>query len=758
MKIGIITFWDTNDNYGQIMQCYALSTYLNNVGHDTMIIRYKPKSQTVKSSMWTKLSPSHIVAYCKYRKELQEIKKRADIERNFDCFRGEYLNYSEKIYYGFTQLWDEDWSDFDAFICGSDQIWSPKPDEQLNAYFLQFAPLQSLRIAYAPSFGRSVLPEEYQNQLHNLLSLFDAVSTREKEGVDFCTRANIKCELVCDPTILLDQSDYLKLTVPPKRDNHIFCYLIKWDTLFPIEEINKIASNYSGIHYFYTNGQKKYFNYEKDQSIEAWLSAIQNSNLSLTNSFHGTVFSILSHTPFVVFPLSGDSAAMNNRIVSLLDKLGLLDRMFKKGVVLKQIIDTPIDWKEVDKRIESFRQHSKLFLQKALSPKKRDYCNHNICFTTRGSVHHTYGGLDRVTELLADYFRNKGANVYFVSQVQRSVYHKNIQYLLPDSKEFSSEINVSWFNDFICRNNIDVIINQEGNVDLTMPLNKSVKKITVLHFNPNYIDDNHFQRKFKGYPLLRKLFDSPIKKVGLRYLRNILSKNYIYQINYADYFVLLSDQFRNTLSNLLPQGYDYRKVLAINNPLVIDTEFNLVTSQKQNTVIYVGRIDNGFKNVDKLIKIWGKIANKVPNWNFEICGQGDEFEQDKALIAKDGIPRCKLVGLVNPEPYYKRASIIVMASSSSEGWGMVLVEAMQYGCVPIVLNSYASVRDIIKNGSNGVLIEPSTDMENNFAEQLLCLIQSADLRKTMMHNALSSVKKYDIKEIGQYWLKLIDAN
>lgn len=197
-------------------------------------------------------------------------------------------------------------------------------------------------------------------------------------------------------------------------------------------------------------------------------------------------------------------------------------------------------------------------------------------------------------------------------------------------------------------------------------------------------------------------------------------------------------------------------MLAINNPLSLDTTFDVNEMTKEKTILYVGRIDNGFKNVDKLIRIWGEIANQVSDWKFEICGQGQELEANKQIVEQEKIPRCKLLGLVNPTPYYKKASVIMMASASSEGWGMVLVEAMQYGCVPIVLNSYAAVKDIIHNGENGVVVEPCQDMEKQFALQLLKLLQSDSERKQMMNKAIESVKQYDINNIGQQWLKLIN--
>ena len=187
------------------------------------------------------------------------------------------------------------------------------------------------------------------------------------------------------------------------RDNKVFCYLIKWDTLFPIDEVKRVVSKYNGIHYFCTNGQEQLFQYEKNQTIGNWVESIQKSNLSLTNSFHGAVFSILSHTPFVAFPLTGEASAMNNRLTSLLTKLGLENRIYSKGADLNSIVKTPIDWDKVDARLNDFRVESEKFLLNALK-KKGQNCGHNICFLTSGSVHHNYGGLDRVTELLAEFF------------------------------------------------------------------------------------------------------------------------------------------------------------------------------------------------------------------------------------------------------------------------------------------------------------------------------------------------------------------
>ena len=115
-----------------------------------------------------------------------------------------------------------------------------------------------MRIAYAPSFGRSVLPTEYQSQLHSLLEHFDAISVRESEGVDFCKQAQMNSQLVCDPTLLLTDYDYRQLTNNSIRDNHVFCYLIKSYTQFPEHQVKRVVDKYDRIQYFCTKGDQKF--------------------------------------------------------------------------------------------------------------------------------------------------------------------------------------------------------------------------------------------------------------------------------------------------------------------------------------------------------------------------------------------------------------------------------------------------------------------------------------------------------------------
>lgn len=374
MKIGIITFWNSQDNYGQLLQCFALQHYLKRQGHDPFLIRYIPQVNNKSKldrilGLWKVFSPLHLIAY-------KRLKQRILFDKNnpryFDDFRKQHIEFSSNLYYSFDDLNNEKW-DVDAFICGSDQIWSySKNHETIKSFFLQFAPSNVKVIAYAASFGRSELPKVYSEMLPELLKKFDLLGIREESGVDLCFNANRKdAVLVCDPTILLNGDDFIKSIVNKEivELNSVFIYLLNWETNFPLNEINDyLAENELKSTFFGANGMelKNIFKHETDLSINSWMQSLASSKFSFTNSFHGTVLSILLKRPFICFPLIGESAKMNDRISTLLKKVGLENRIYSSNNSINEILESPIDWFEVEKRLNDFRTESELFLDKAL--------------------------------------------------------------------------------------------------------------------------------------------------------------------------------------------------------------------------------------------------------------------------------------------------------------------------------------------------------------------------------------------------------
>lgn len=378
MKIGIITFWNSQDNYGQLLQCFALQNYLKKQGHEPFLIRYvaQVKNKTVTErlfGLWKIFSPTHVLAY----KSMMDNQKKsaifnADYPRYFDDFRAKHLVLSPSIYYSLEELNNEKWN-ADAFICGSDQIWSYSLiKDNLRAFFLQFAPENKKVIAYAASFGRPELPEDYSKMLAQLLEKFSSIGLREETGVDLCKKANRKdAQLVCDPTILLSGNDYISAIVDKEIivHNSVFTYLLNWETEFPLDEIKSfIAEKELKMEFVGAHGMehRNLFPSMNDLTIASWLESMASSKFVFTNSFHGTVLAILLKRPFVTFLLSGESAKMNGRISTLLTKLGLENRIYSSVKSINEMSETPIHWDEVDEKLKIFRSESELFLKQAL--------------------------------------------------------------------------------------------------------------------------------------------------------------------------------------------------------------------------------------------------------------------------------------------------------------------------------------------------------------------------------------------------------
>lgn len=771
MKIGIVTYWDSSDNYGQIMQGLALQRFLRSLGHDPFIIRFHEEvPSTSLCGKISKLSPLYLWQYIKYRKAISNaLVFNQNHPRRFKEFKKNNIKYSKQEFWSFNELLCADWSEIDAFICGSDQIWSPKYLPNWLSYTLAFAPMRCRKIAYACSFGRSSLDLKYTYQLKEQLKTFNAIGLREKTGVSICKNAGIaEAKLVCDPTLLLKANDYLDIVNDiSKKKNTAFIYLLNWEMDLPTQEINKYLNSQNiKISYFPTRGNENLWTSSQDLSINNWIREIALSQLVITNSFHGTVFSIIFHRPFVAFALQGKDAGMNDRLQTLLSAIGLENHIYTKDgeLSIEAIASLPIDWQDIDKKLAILRQSGITLLDEGLHSFHNDESKHNICFFTNKSVHHRYGGLDRVTELLADSFVQHGHHVFYLSYDKREIYDKDRQYFLPNPQKQKSKENVDAFNTFLINKKIDVLINQEANVDITLPINPNTRKhltvLSTLHFNPNYIDDRHFANKFGQNlglrnTILNKIFRIPlIKSLGLKFLRNKLSRNYKKQIKWSDRLVLLSDRFKPDLLKLTNfNNIDTSKITAINNPCIISSDNTCTQREKKNIILYVGRLDISFKRIDHILDIWKRLSSQHEDWKFILVGDGIDRKLLENKVINENIQRVSFVGIQDPAEYYKQAKFIILTSSASEGWGMVLVEAQQYGCVPVCYRSYSAISDIISDGKNGILVENNDT--NSLLSKLEAAMDTPAIYNALKTNCIKSVKRFDIETISQQWLKLM---
>ena len=335
MRIGIITYWSSSDNYGQQLQCFALQKYLKGLGHDAYLIKYMPISSVplwrriVRSIKYRLLVSSEQKENDKKNAEISSTNELLNAKRNFVGFRNNYIDSTDIVYHSIHELRANP-PKADVYICGSDQVWNNRlEDENTAGWFLDFGSPKTRRLSYAASIGREIDSKEYES-FSTYLKRFDAISVREQKANDLCHHLGFEKSIVAiDPTLLLKSSDYNVLNNGIKKEGsskpYAFVYLLNirnsdevyWDEFHKMIQENDLSVRVvasSG----YLPAQDFLPGYQNEQAtIPEWLSLIKHSEFVITTSFHGVVFCLLNHKPFYAVLLNNEFSKGNDRIISL---------------------------------------------------------------------------------------------------------------------------------------------------------------------------------------------------------------------------------------------------------------------------------------------------------------------------------------------------------------------------------------------------------------------------------------------------------
>lgn len=374
-KVAVITFFQSLDNYGQLLQCFALQKTLQKLGTSPYVIRYGFHRPYCLWLQWRILF-SRTGLYL-IRKNVEsfyhEYIKTKSPNRRFNSFRHNHIVFSHRCYNSLEDL-QRNPPKADIYITGSDQVWAQLLSSHNNrSFFLDFGENSIKRIAYAPSFAIEDYPNELLGELSILLNNFDAVSVRETTGVTICKKVGIHAHLVLDPTLLLTPDDYNFVSATAANDKYCFAYHVNITTS---EELRWASvSKYNERH-----GIISYATFANPQdnidmkilvgaeyvypTIPQWLGWIKNAEYVLTSSFHGIAFSILFHVPFVACLRKKSMYAGNDRITTLLTSLCLDYRIISSDSGIESILSRKIDWYEVDKRLFELRKDSIAFLSR----------------------------------------------------------------------------------------------------------------------------------------------------------------------------------------------------------------------------------------------------------------------------------------------------------------------------------------------------------------------------------------------------------
>lgn len=356
MRILTLTTYE-GYNYGASLQAYALQHFLKLQGHDTAIIRFEPEYLMRYYAFWYVNPDSRLNANPITRMLYRIMKwgqRRTTLKRKrvFDYFNHQILTETEQKWSS-SEMLMHDPPKADLYLCGSDQIWNVLYEAGRDpVFYLEFVK-EGKKASYAASFSFLDLPKEHFVRIQRSLQKFDAVSVRELQGKELVEKMGVDAAWVLDPVFLLSVSEWDSLINRKEILSYEPCDIKeKYLLIYDFEgnaKLKEFAINYSRRHNLKIFAITDRFplcyadkNFKNAGPVD-FIRMIKGCDCFISNSFHGTAFSIIFHKPFFVF--NREKAKVNSRMQSLLQLYGLEDRI----VVDENEKSYSIDWEKIDK-------------------------------------------------------------------------------------------------------------------------------------------------------------------------------------------------------------------------------------------------------------------------------------------------------------------------------------------------------------------------------------------------------------------------
>lgn len=379
MKIGVVTYFNIK-NYGSALQAFSLKRICNKLGHDVVFLNVRENAPICKIAhkfhvgCVTLLKCARYSAARKTHREIRSLKHKVESSISsettdlLDKFLSEQL---PSVNVGRTALKKAAQTErFGAFICGSDQIWSPLSVHLSGYKYLNFAPRKK-RIAYAPSFGVASVPNYNKAFVRRMLRGFDDISVRENQGAKIVNELiGIEPPVVLDPTMLLSGDEWRTLykehTVPFEKEKYALCYFFDEPETDIVEQIAEYSRKNDLKMLVLSSGNVQLIS-NGAQLVHAgpweFLRYVDEAECVFTNSFHGSAFSILFARPLKVFGRShSDTVKQTSRIDTLLETTQLHECMCsssEEGII-------PVNTEKGGDRLYSCRDSSIAYVKNAL--------------------------------------------------------------------------------------------------------------------------------------------------------------------------------------------------------------------------------------------------------------------------------------------------------------------------------------------------------------------------------------------------------
>lgn len=352
--IGLLSFHRAI-NYGAILQSYALHEAINTLGYENEYLDLMFNDSSYKSDKPKKRDI--ILKLMNINKVKSALRIRIK-EKKFNEFRKNYIRTSSKVYSGDRNIVDEDI--YDNYIVGSDQVWNLRISNYTKSFLLDFVNEKKKKSSYASSFGIEQIPDDQRKEFSENLKRFNNISVREEVGAGIIEEIIGHRPTVClDPTLLLNSNNWLSVTEKPKIKNYVFIYsMVDSENIINIAKQIAKEKNLSIVAIGLKNRYKNIKNIYT-ASPQQWLGYVKYADYVVTNSFHGTAFSVNFNKKFYLefLPLGW---TVNSRLQNIVDLFGLEKRVITKN----KLLEDNVDYDFVNSKLEKERKKSWDYLRR----------------------------------------------------------------------------------------------------------------------------------------------------------------------------------------------------------------------------------------------------------------------------------------------------------------------------------------------------------------------------------------------------------
>lgn len=361
MKIAVITYHRAY-NFGSALQAYALNTYLTGQGHEVETIDYWTQRQ---KNIYTIFEPVRgIMSVARNVQSLLYLHDLFQHKNRFNCFVSQQIRmtdtFSDKEQ--LTSLNDH----YDAYVCGSDQIWNPNCIDFDESYLLFFVADKTKCISYAPSIASAQLPEEWAEPFRLYLKDFAAISVRESAGEKILENLlNRKVSVVLDPVFFLPKEHWDKVACPSLiKKPYILCYFIGDVTGMRTFAKKMSKALHLPLVVVYKNIRDMLYINHKAYSAgpEEFVGLIRDAEYICTNSFHAVAFSVIYQKKFWAFVDTHNPKSAKSRIENIVELMGLKSRILTFDKMDNIVMDEDISYAECQGQLHQAIENSQRFL------------------------------------------------------------------------------------------------------------------------------------------------------------------------------------------------------------------------------------------------------------------------------------------------------------------------------------------------------------------------------------------------------------